>query len=201
MKNIKDLKLFSASLLLSGALALTLTACSNNTQTAEITSDTTAIEQLAEEDSITSNIEDADSAVETAIGIMVESADQLAQSSDEAKETEAYQEAKEEAIDNFATLYGFLFEGEEVAGHTIDEVKDSTRERAANALQDIDEDLNEIAPNYKEKIKEKYNDFKDYLNSDEFKDKLAEDYNKIQDKWQDLKDYGNDIKERAKNKR
>lgn len=204
MEKIKNLKIFKkgASFLLAGALAFTLTGCSNQAQTAEVTSSTIAMEEVQDNDNlIERNIEDADSAVEAAIGIMVEGADELAQASDEAKQTEAYQNEKEEAIENFKDLYGFLFEGEEIAGYTVDDVKEGTKERAENALTSIDEDLEEIAPNYKEKIKDKYNDFKEYLNSDEFKDDLADKYNKIKDKWQDIKDYGNDIKERAERTR
>lgn len=206
INNLKMTKNKIMSLLLAGGLAFTLTGCSNQAQTAEVTSNSVAYEEIDEteayeetnEDNIVErNLEDADSAVESAIGIMVEGADELAQASDEAKQTEAYQNEKERVIENFKDLYGFLFEGEEIAGYTADDVKEGTKERAENALVAIDEDLEEIAPNYKERIKDKYNDFKEYLNSDEFKDELADKYNKIKDKWQDIKDYGNDIKERA----
>lgn len=186
---INDLKISKngvMSLLLAGSLAFTLVGCSSSKGSSEVSSNSTSISSVSSSSSsesiISKNIEESDTAVEAALGIMIEGADKLAESSDKAKETEAYKEAKEESMQNFITLSEFLRGETEIAGKTVDEVSDDTKERAEEALYEIDSDLERIYPNYKEELKEKGLELMDWL-EDKGTDLAAKGY----DKYQELK--------------
>ena len=190
-----NIKLFKsgAALLLTGALVLSASGCAKEKQSAEITSSSSVSEQVVSSNSeeissispgreiITDNLENADSAVEAAIGIMIESAEQLSEASEEAKQTEAYQKVKEETKQNFDDLFRFLLGEKEIAGYTIYDVKDSTVETATESLMTLDNYIEEYIPDYKEKAKTKLNKIKEWLTSDETVEKIAEYYNKFRD--------------------
>ena len=163
IKNLKINKNQIITLLLSGTLSLTLVGCTTPSKQSTSSSSIEASAKQEEPSIISENIENADNAVEAAIEIMIESADRLAESSEKAKQTESYQEAKEEAIQNFITLSEFLRGETEIAGYSIDEVKDSTKEYAINAINDLDNDLEKIYPNYKEVLKTKGIELLDWL--------------------------------------
>ncbi len=191
---IDQLQIFKsgAALLLTGALALSISGCAKENQSAQIESNSYTSSQSVSESSeaastspgkeiINNNIENADSAVEAAIGIMLESAEQLSESSEKAKQTEAYQNAKEKTKENFDDLFRFLLGEKEIAGYTINDVKTTTKEKAIDALFKLDNYIEEYIPDYKNKAKEKLNDIKEWLTSDETVDKIADYYNKFRD--------------------
>lgn len=107
--------------------------------------------------------EEASNAVEESITLMTDGVEYLATASDEAKQTEAYQEAKEQAMDNFDTLFTFLFQDGEINGYTIHDVSDSTIQMAKDALYSLDNYIEQYIPEYKEKAKEKLESAKDWL--------------------------------------
>jgi len=181
ISNLKIHKNKMTSLLLSGALAFTLVGCAS-TNKADTSSSSLSQNTKSEETIIKKNIDNANNAVEAAIGIMIEGTEKLAESSEKAKQTESYKEAKEEAINNFITLSEFLRGETEIAGYNIDEVEDSTKEYAINALNDLDDDLERIYPNYKEELKAKGIKLLDW-----FEEKGTDTAAKIYDKYQDLK--------------
>lgn len=203
---IEKMQVFKAgtTLLLTGTLVLSMAGCAKQSQSAEVSSSSITTEQIKDAytekgssssaaelssasstspgiEVINNNLENADSAVEAAIGIMLESAEQLSLASDQAKETEAYQKAKEETKQNFDDLFRFLLGEKEIAGYTIDDVKDSTKETVLNALFTLDNYIEEYIPDYKNKAKEKLNSIKEWLTSDETVEKIAEYYNKFRD--------------------
>lgn len=193
---IDKLQIFKAgtTLLLTGTLMLNIVGCAKQSQRAEVTASNITTEQIKSanttesenstppgQEIITDNLENADSAVEAAIGIMLETADQLADSTEKAKQTEAYQKAKEETKKNFDDLFRFLLGEKEIDGYTIDDVKTSTKETVVKALYTLDNYIEEYIPDYKEKAKDKLNQLKEWLTSDETIDKIAEYYNKIRD--------------------
>lgn len=102
-------------------------------------------------------------AVEAAITIMTDSASELANATDEVKQTESYQKTKEEAMDNFDTIFNFLFNGEEINGYTVNDVSDSTVEMAKKSLGTLDSYIESYIPEYKEKAKEKLSDAGEWL--------------------------------------
>lgn len=174
------------SLLLAGALAFTLVGCSKDNSNDDISVEeisAAAIENESDESIIKSNIENADSAVEAAIGIMLEGGEKLVQDSKEATQTESYKEAKEEALNNFITLSEFLRGEREIAGYSVDEVKEDTVEYAEEAWGALDDDLERIYPDYKEKLKEKGKKFLEWA-EEKGTDIAAKGY----DKYQELKE-------------
>lgn len=186
MKLIDNLKIGNnktTSLLLAGALAFTLVGCSNSNQNTDTSATSEPIEMSAnssDESIISKNIEQSDTAVEAAIGIMLDGSSKLAESSEESKNTESFQEAKEESMQNFITLSEFLRGEAEIAGYTIDEVGDNTKEFALESLDELDSDLERIYPNYKEEIKEKLKEAGAWL-EEKGTDLAAKGYNKYQE--------------------
>ena len=145
------------SLLLAGSL-LTLTGCGvSETKTADNT-DTTTIEEPNEEKNFIENEYDkvkGDNAVEAAITIMIDGAEDLANSAHEATQTEEFEAQKETVKENFDTLFNFLFKGEQINGYTIHDVSDSTIATAKKALHKIDEVIESYFPDYKDEVREK----------------------------------------------
>ena len=202
--NIEKIKFMTnefVSLLLAGGLAFTLVGCSSSKVNPkdDITPDQVAavVENQSEEevlenslDSVSSdksiierNLEESDSAVEAAIGIMLEGGEKLVSDSKAATQTESYKEAKEEALDNFVALSEFLRGEREIAGYSIDEVKADTVEYAVEARDALDEDLEIIYPNYKERLKEKGKELLEWA-EEKGTDLAAKGY----DKYQELKE-------------
>lgn len=184
MKNLKIINSEITSLLLAGTLAFTLVGCSNSNTEKKEDIKPEKIEQVESSASIIEkNLEDADSAVEAAIGIMLEGGEKLAEDSKEATETESYIEAKEETLENFITLSEFLRGEKEIAGYSIDEVKEGTIEYAEQSWETLDEDLERIYPDYKEKLNEKGGELLDWA-EEKVTDVAAKGY----DKYQELKE-------------
>ncbi len=201
IEKIKFMKNELVSLLLAGGLAFTLVGCSSSKVNPkdDITPDQVAavVEDQSEEkvlenslDSVSSsesiierNLEESDSAVEAAIGIMLEGGEKLVSDSKAATQTESYKEAKEEALDNFVALSEFLRGEREIAGYSIDEVKADTVEYAVEARDALDEDLEIIYPNYKERLKEKGKELLEWA-EEKGTDLAAKGY----DKYQELKE-------------
>ncbi len=159
IKNL-SFKSKAGAVVTSFALVTTLAGCSNESSSSEeITVDTT-MEEIVEEPQIESDVtssgeqEKASSAVETAVTVMIEGAETLAEASEEAKQTESYQAAKETTKQNFDDLFGFLFQNEEIAGYTISEVGDKTVIVCKDALYTLDEYIEYYIPEYKENAKE-----------------------------------------------
>lgn len=151
------------AMILAGTLSFSLMGCSVSETKSEQPSQTPIEEPQNTEDvagtdagqeAVTSE-EEASNAVETAITLMTDGAESLATASEEAKQTEAYQNAKEQAMDNFDTLFTFLFQGGEINGYTIHDVSDSTIQMAKDALYSLDNYIEQYIPEYKEKAKEK----------------------------------------------
>lgn len=189
MKNLKIVNKELTAALMAGVLAFTLVGCANTNTKEKEDIKTEKIENIASSESAESdalvekNIENADNAVEAAIGIMVEGGEKLAEDSKEATETESYKKEKEKALDNFITLSEFLRGETEIAGYSVDEVKDETIEYAEESLYTLDEDLERIYPGYKEKLKEKGEKFLEWA-EEKGTDLAAKGY----DKYQELKE-------------
>ena len=157
-------KLFS--LVLAGTLSMTLVGCGanevNNTENTNTTN-----EQPNEE--ATNNVVDGvkktvtdeydkiqgDNAVEAAITVMIDGAEKVGNAAEEFKQTEEYQDAKEQLVSNFDTLLGFCFNDQEIDGYTIHDVSDNVKEKAKSALTTLDGYIEKNIPDYKEKAKEK----------------------------------------------
>ena len=205
MKDIKIMKNDVTALLLAGALAFTLVGCSSpkvddkadissSDIATSVDSDSSVIsaDSSSSESIIKDNLDNADSAVEAAIGIMLEGGEKLVDDSKKATQTESYKEAKKEAMDNLITISGFLRGEEEIAGYSIDEVKSDTIAYATEALETLDEDLEKIYPNYKEELKEKGRKLLEWA-EEKGTDLAAKGY----DKYQELKEK---TKEKSKKK-
>lgn len=144
----------AGAVLTSFALAATLVGCGSGKSSEE--SAPTTIEAPIEEPQVESTqTEEASSAVESAVTIMIDTAETLAESSEEAKQTESYQAAKETTKQNFDDLFGFMFQGEEIAGYTISDVGHNTVSFCGDSLMMLDTYIESYIPEYKDKAKEK----------------------------------------------
>ncbi|MCI9084773.1 MAG: hypothetical protein HFH46_04085 [Bacilli bacterium] len=159
-------------MLLAGGLSFTLVGCGVN-ETKNNDKENITNEQNVDDVAVTTEeknfIEEeydkveGSNAVEAAITIMTDSASELANATDEVKQTESYQKTKEEAMDNFDTIFNFLFNGEEINGYTVNDVSDSTVEMAKKSLGTLDSYIESYIPEYKEKAKEKLSDAGEWL--------------------------------------
>lgn len=159
-------------MLLAGGLSFTLVGCGVN-ETKNNDKENITNEQSVDDVAVTTEeknfIEEeydkveGSNAVEAAITIMTDSASELANATDEVKQTESYQKTKEEAMDNFDTIFNFLFNGEEINGYTVNDVSDSTVEMAKKSLGTLDSYIESYIPEYKEKAKEKLSDAGEWL--------------------------------------
>ncbi|MBQ9011044.1 MAG: hypothetical protein IJ093_00130 [Bacilli bacterium] len=171
------------SILLAGTLALPIVGCSSKKQ--EENYQQPSMEQIQETQKQPEEIqtEDPSTAVESAITIMIDGAERLSEASEEAKQTESYQNEKEEVLRNFDVLFGFLFNHKEIDGYTIDDVSESTKERAKEALFELDKYIEVYIPDYKEKAKEKLQDAKEFL-----EDKGSDAFAWLSDEYDNLKE-------------
>ena len=159
-------------MLLAGGLSFTLVGCGVN-ETKNSNEENITNEQSVDDVAVSTEeknfIEEeydkveGSNAVEAAITIMTDSASELANATEELKQTESYQKTKEQAMDNFDTIFNFLFNGEEINGYTINDVSDSTVEMAKNSLGTLDSYIESYIPEYKEKAKEKLSDAGEWL--------------------------------------
>lgn len=149
-----DRKVFTA-LMLSGALAAAMTACTNAPKVEEVKNDT-KMETTAPNE-VNQNMqteEEKDSAAETAIEVMLEGGEVLKDSATDSVNSEAFQEELDRSMQNFKDLSDFIFNGKEINGVTFDELSDDGKQYAMNALDSLDSTLEYLVPNYKERFRE-----------------------------------------------
>ena len=115
-----------------------------NQQTESVTPEETTQNQQTE----------SDSAATEAIQLMLEGGAALKDSASEAVNSEAFQEELARALQNFKDLSDFIFNGAEINGVTFDDLTEEGKEYARNALNSLDEILESLVPNYKERFKE-----------------------------------------------
>ena len=152
------------------AFVTTLTACSSNVavQKTEDTNSQESIESVEtqnNEQTNTENIdttletqEEKDSAVETAIGIMLDEADQLSESASNAANSEEVQGHLATSMQNLKDLTDFIFNGSEINGVTFSELSDEGKQKAIDALNTLDETINYLIPNYRERFRDWFTD-------------------------------------------
>ena len=119
----------------------------NNEQTNIETLDTTVETQ-----------EEKDSAVESAINIMLDGADKLNESASKAANSEEVQGHLETSMQNLKDLTDFVFNGSEINGVTFSELSDEGKQKARDALSTLDETINYLIPNYRERFKNWFTD-------------------------------------------
>ena len=173
----------------SVALASTLIGCQatkDEPQNTEITQNTEN-----NQDSNYSEIEEylqtqkeKDTQAEAAISIMLDGAEQLKESASESANSEAVQNELSNAMENFKVLSDFIFNGGEIDGVTFSELSDEGKETAKNALNSLDNTIDELVPNYKERFKDWFTDSaaKGLDALDSLKDKGSELWDEIQSK-------------------
>ena len=176
------------------AVASTLIACqATNTQNQTTDTQTTETSQDAQTntDSNYNDVKDylqtkqeKDTEAEAAISIMLDGAEKLKDSASDAANSEEVKQQLSHAMDNFKVLSDFIFNGGEIDGVTFSELSDEGKENAKNALNSLDNTLNELIPNYKERFKEWFTDnaAKGLDALDSLKDKGSELWNEIQTK-------------------
>ena len=152
------------------AFVTTLTACSSNVavQKTEDTNSQESIESVEtqnNEQTNTENIdttletqEEKDSEVETAIGIMLDGANQLNESASNAANSEEVQRHLETSMQNLKDLTDFIFNGSEINGVTFSELSDEGKQKAIDALNTLDETINYLIPNYRERFRDWFTD-------------------------------------------
>lgn len=128
--------------------------------------------------------QEKDTEAEAAISIMLDGAEKLKDSATDAANSEEVQEQLTDAMDNFKVLSDFIFNGGEIDGVTFSELSDEGKENAKNALNSLDNTINELVPNYKERFKEWFTDSaaKGLDALDSLKDKGIELWDEIQTK-------------------
>lgn len=188
-KKLYPMYLKSLTAVFGMAVASTLIGCqATNTQ-----NQTTETSQDAQTntDSNYNNVKDylqtqqeKDTEAEAAISIMLDGAEKLKDSASDAANSEEVKQQLSHAMDNFKVLSDFIFNGGEIDGVTFSELSDEGKENAKNALNSLDNTLNELIPNYKERFKEWFTDnaAKGLDALDSLKDKGSELWNEIQTK-------------------
>lgn len=188
-KKLYPMYLKSLTAVFGMAVASTLIGCqATNTQ-----NQTTETSQGAQTntDSNYNNVKDylqtqqeKDTEAEAAISIMLDGAEKLKDSASDAANSEEVKQQLSHAMDNFKVLSDFIFNGGEIDGVTFSELSDEGKENAKNALNSLDNTLNELIPNYKERFKEWFTDnaAKGLDALDSLKDKSSELWNEIQTK-------------------
>ena len=141
------------------SLALTLSSCGGNVEENKI--ETTVSQEPIETTTDNQNLdtqEEKDSAAESAIKIMLEGAEKLEDSANGAANSEEVQRELDKSMQNFKDLSDFIFNGSEINGVTFNELSDSAKEKVLNAFASIDDILNYLVPNYKERFKDWFTD-------------------------------------------
>ena len=156
------------SIMCSVAFITTLTSCAGNAAENKTQDTTDNIENtevqnedqtyLEEVDSYLDTQTEKDSAADAAISMMLDGAQKLEESAQESVNSEAFQEEFAKCLQNFKDLSDFIFNGKEINGVTFDELSDSGKEKAINALSSLDDILNYLVPNYKERFKDWFTD-------------------------------------------
>lgn len=193
-KKLYPMYLKSLTAVFGMAVASTLIGCqATNTQNQTTDTQTTETSQDAQTntDSNYNDVKDylqtkqeKDTEAEAAISIMLDGAEKLKDSASDAANSEEVKQQLSHAMDNFKVLSDFIFNGGEIDGVTFSELSDEGKENAKNALNSLDNTLNELIPNYKERFKEWFTDnaAKGLDALDSLKDKGSELWNEIQTK-------------------
>ena len=173
----------------SVALASTLIGCQatkDEPQNTEITQNTEN-----NQDSNYSEIEEylqtqkeKDTQAEAAISIMLDGAEQLKESASESANSEAVQNELSNAMENFKVLSDFIFNSSQIDRLTFSQLTHQGKQTAKNALNSLDNTIDELVPNYKERFKDWFTDSaaKGLDALDSLKDKGSELWDEIQSK-------------------
>lgn len=169
------------------SFALVLSSCSGNVAENKVqeneTIENTQTEVTSQEENI-NNQEEKDSAATTAIEIMLEEGEKLKDSASNAANSEQVQEELDRSMQNLKDLTDFVFNGSEINGVTFSELSDKGKESAMNALSSLDDTINYLVPDYKERFKDWFTDSaaKGLDALDSLKDKGLELWDEIKSK-------------------
>lgn len=119
-------------------------------------------------------------------------------------ESEQVEQAKEKGKEYFITGVDFIFYDKEMNGVTFDDLTEEGKKVTLENLETIDGWIMEIAPDYKDKIGEKYQVVKDFVSItyydvlESIKESLGEEnYSAIQEKKNEIKDSITSTKDKA----
>lgn len=119
-------------------------------------------------------------------------------------ESEQVEQAKEKGKEYFITGVDFIFYDKEINGVTFDDLTEEGKKVTLENLETIDGWIMEIAPDYKDKISEKYQVVKDFVSTtyydvlESIKESLGEENNSaIQEKKNEIKDSITSTKDKA----
>lgn len=142
----------------SMAVASTLIGCQQanpqNQNTNNQNTETTQEENYSEMKDYLQTQQEKDTKAEAAISMMLDGAEVLKNKAEESANSEEVQYQLSEAMKNFQVLTDFIFNGGEIDGVTFSELSEDGKESVKNALSTLDNTLNELIPNYKERLKE-----------------------------------------------
>lgn len=119
-------------------------------------------------------------------------------------ESEQVEQAKEKGKEYFITGIDFIFYDKEMNGVTFDDLTEEGKKVTLENLETIDGWIMEIAPDYKDKIGEKYQVVKDFVSTtyydvlESIKESLGEEnYSTMQEKKNEIKDSITSTKDKA----
>ena len=119
-------------------------------------------------------------------------------------ESEQVEQAKEKGKEYFITGVDFIFYDKEMNGVTFDDLTEEGKKVTLENLEIIDGWIMEIAPDYKDKIGEKYQVVKDFVSTtyydvlESIKESLGEEnYSAIQEKKNEIKESITSTKDKA----
>lgn len=142
----------------SMAVASTLIGCQQanpqNQNTNNQNIETTQEENYSEMKDYLQTQQEKDTKAEAAISMMLDGVEVLKNKAEESANSEEVQYQLSEAMKNFQVLTDFIFNGGEIDGVTFSELSEDGKESVKNALSTLDNTLNELIPNYKERLKE-----------------------------------------------
>ena len=170
------------------SLASTLVGCQpNKTENIKEETSTTQTQDNQNTSEITEYLEtqrEKDTAAEAAISIMLDGAENLKNSAQESANSEEVQYELDKAMDNFHVLSDFIFNGGEIDGVTFNDLSEEGKQNAKKALNTLDNTLDDLIPNYKERLKNWFTDTaaKGLDALDSLKDKGSEVWDEIQSK-------------------
>ena len=142
----------------SMAVASTLIGCQQanpqNQNTNNQNTESTQEENYSEMKDYLQTQQEKDTKAEAAISMMLDGVEVLKNKAEESANSEEVQYQLSEAMKNFQVLTDFIFNGGEIDGVTFSELSEDGKESVKNALSTLDNTLNELIPNYKERLKE-----------------------------------------------
>ena len=119
-------------------------------------------------------------------------------------ESEQVEQAKEKGKEYFITGIDFIFYDKEMNGVTFDDLTEEGKKVTLENLETIDGWIMEIAPDYKDKIGEKYQVVKDFVSTtyydvlESIKESLGEEnYSAMQEKKNEIKESITSTKDKA----